>query len=329
MPHLDSARHASGDHRLFWRVACASAWRAAIQDQGAGDDGRSSFERIFRAHQNMMEWMPIFLPSLWLFAFWRRRQMGGPGRLRLGDRPDHVCRDLCAGRRQAQPRFRHQALASAVLVFGSLIAVVAGVDRGLTVGASVAGLPADDRPLARDAPMVAGGRRAAGNAMAGDDEGIGFLPTAAPTARRPAAGACARCRIGGRAAERDRQQRPRRAVRKSVPMRTSRSGRSARHSCGIEGAAARRARSRPRPPDELRLRPAPTMSPSAAARSPPSTQPRPAALRRDDGDRPPNGEGAKPSAGSGLAAAPVVAGRHGLVRDEQIVQAAGTDRPTS
>jgi glutathione S-transferase len=31
--------------------------------------GHADFERVFRVQQNMLEWMPIFLPSLWLFAF--------------------------------------------------------------------------------------------------------------------------------------------------------------------------------------------------------------------------------------------------------------------
>ena len=30
--------------------------------------GNPDFERVFRAHMNMLEWMPIFLPGLWLFA---------------------------------------------------------------------------------------------------------------------------------------------------------------------------------------------------------------------------------------------------------------------
>jgi glutathione S-transferase len=31
--------------------------------------GPPEFERSFRAHQNVLEWMPLFLPALWLFAF--------------------------------------------------------------------------------------------------------------------------------------------------------------------------------------------------------------------------------------------------------------------
>ena len=32
--------------------------------------GHADFERVFRVQQNMLEWMPIFLPSLWLFALY-------------------------------------------------------------------------------------------------------------------------------------------------------------------------------------------------------------------------------------------------------------------
>ena len=30
--------------------------------------GNPDFERVFRAQMNTLEWMPIFLPSLWLFG---------------------------------------------------------------------------------------------------------------------------------------------------------------------------------------------------------------------------------------------------------------------
>ena len=32
--------------------------------------GNPDFERVFRAQMNTLEWMPIFLPSLWLFAIY-------------------------------------------------------------------------------------------------------------------------------------------------------------------------------------------------------------------------------------------------------------------
>jgi glutathione S-transferase len=32
--------------------------------------GNHDFERVFRVQMNTLEWMPIFLPSLWLFAIY-------------------------------------------------------------------------------------------------------------------------------------------------------------------------------------------------------------------------------------------------------------------
>ena len=32
--------------------------------------GNADFERVFRAQMNTLEWLPIFLPALWLFAIY-------------------------------------------------------------------------------------------------------------------------------------------------------------------------------------------------------------------------------------------------------------------
>jgi glutathione S-transferase len=32
--------------------------------------GHPDFERVYRVHMNTLEWMPIFLPALWLFAIY-------------------------------------------------------------------------------------------------------------------------------------------------------------------------------------------------------------------------------------------------------------------
>jgi glutathione S-transferase len=42
--------------------------------------GNPDFERVFRVHMNTLEWMPIFLPSLWLFAIY----VSDPGAAALG-----------------------------------------------------------------------------------------------------------------------------------------------------------------------------------------------------------------------------------------------------
>ena len=36
--------------------------------------GHPDFERAFRIQMNTLEWMPIFLPALWLFAIYAARR---------------------------------------------------------------------------------------------------------------------------------------------------------------------------------------------------------------------------------------------------------------
>ncbi len=47
----------------FWPWLAAPIKAPAIS-------GHPDFERYFRVQANTLEWMPIFLPSLWLFALY-------------------------------------------------------------------------------------------------------------------------------------------------------------------------------------------------------------------------------------------------------------------
>src|SRR5437763_9982932 len=49
------------------RVARA---RAAFGIKVPAITGHPDFERVFRVQMNTLEWLPIFLPSLWLFAIY-------------------------------------------------------------------------------------------------------------------------------------------------------------------------------------------------------------------------------------------------------------------
>ena len=49
------------------RVARA---RASFDVKAPAITGNPDFERVFRVQMNTLEWMPIFLPSLWLFAIY-------------------------------------------------------------------------------------------------------------------------------------------------------------------------------------------------------------------------------------------------------------------
>jgi glutathione S-transferase len=44
--------------------------RATYGIKAPAISGDPDFERVFRGHMNMLEWMPIFLPALWLFAIY-------------------------------------------------------------------------------------------------------------------------------------------------------------------------------------------------------------------------------------------------------------------
>ncbi|MFY9639585.1 MAG: MAPEG family protein [Rhodomicrobium sp.] len=52
---------------LYTGIAVAKA-RAKYNVKAPATTGHPGFERMFRVQMNTLEWLPIFLPSLWLFA---------------------------------------------------------------------------------------------------------------------------------------------------------------------------------------------------------------------------------------------------------------------
>src|SRR4051794_15116278 len=54
----------------FFLSTRVSAARAKFGVKTPAITGNPDFERVFRVHMNTLEWMPIFLPSLWLFAIY-------------------------------------------------------------------------------------------------------------------------------------------------------------------------------------------------------------------------------------------------------------------
>lgn len=109
----------------FWmsfRVAQARAKHGIAAPAVTGHD---DFERVVRAHYNTLEWLPIFLPSLWLFAIYWQADMiaAGIGVVWI------IGRILYAlgYAKEAKARstgFLIQSLATAVLLFGALIKAV-------------------------------------------------------------------------------------------------------------------------------------------------------------------------------------------------------------
>jgi len=54
----------------FSSAILVSRARTAYGIKAPAVTGNPDFERVFRVQMNTLEWMPIFLPALWLFAIY-------------------------------------------------------------------------------------------------------------------------------------------------------------------------------------------------------------------------------------------------------------------
>ena len=87
--------------------------------------GNADFERVFRVQMNTLEWMPIFLPLMWLFAFYVRDWAAALlGLIWIVGRILYIQGYVQAADRRHRG-FLVQGLASAALLIGSLIGIVA------------------------------------------------------------------------------------------------------------------------------------------------------------------------------------------------------------
>src|ERR1700682_6266102 len=77
--------------------------------------GDPDFERVFRVQMNTLEWMPIFLPSLWLFAIYVSDAIAAVlGLIWIGGRALYITGYAQAANKRSMG-FGVQALACAVL----------------------------------------------------------------------------------------------------------------------------------------------------------------------------------------------------------------------
>jgi glutathione S-transferase len=86
--------------------------------------GNPDFERVFRVQMNTLEWLPIFLPSLWICAaYWNSTYVAVIGLVWLVGRVMY----MEGYKRAADQRsmgFTVQALAALALIIGSVIGAV-------------------------------------------------------------------------------------------------------------------------------------------------------------------------------------------------------------
>lgn len=92
-----------------------------------GDDG---LERAVRIHYNTLEWMPIFLPSLWLFGlYWDEKIAAGAALVWIVGRVVYAL-GYAADPSKRSTGFLIQSLATAVLLFGALGKIGYGLATG-------------------------------------------------------------------------------------------------------------------------------------------------------------------------------------------------------
>lgn len=86
--------------------------------------GDPRLERAIRAHMNTLEWVPIFLPSMWLFAiYWSVGWAAAIGLVWLAARIVYFIGYLTAPERR-YPGFLLQVAATSTLLFGALTRIV-------------------------------------------------------------------------------------------------------------------------------------------------------------------------------------------------------------
>ncbi len=89
--------------------------------------GQPDFERVFRVQMNTLEWMPIFLPSLWLFAIYVNDVAAAAiGLVWILGRVLYF-RGYAAAAEKRGRGFGIQALAAGILLIGALGGIVAKI----------------------------------------------------------------------------------------------------------------------------------------------------------------------------------------------------------
>ena len=104
----------------FWMGVSVGAARSKCGIAAPAMTGDPVLERNIRAQANTLEWLPIFLPSLWLFAiYWNDRIAAIIGLVWIVGRIIYRL-GYVADANKRGPGFAIQALAAFVLLFGAL-----------------------------------------------------------------------------------------------------------------------------------------------------------------------------------------------------------------
>ena len=111
---------------LFYFFTCGQVAkaRAAFGIKAPAISGNPDFERVFRVQMNTLEWLPIFLPSLWLFAIYISDGVAAAiGLVWIAGRILYLTGYSKAAAKRG-PGFAIQATAATILWVGALGAIV-------------------------------------------------------------------------------------------------------------------------------------------------------------------------------------------------------------
>ncbi|MGJ5176171.1 MAPEG family protein [Bradyrhizobium oligotrophicum] len=108
----------------FYMAVRVAQARARFGVKAPATTGNADFERAFRVQMNTLEWLPIFVPALWLFAIYISDVIAALiGLVWIAGRAMYmVAYSKDAAKRG--PGFGVQALAGSVLLVGALVAIL-------------------------------------------------------------------------------------------------------------------------------------------------------------------------------------------------------------
>ena len=124
MPHYTALVTILALALYFWAGIAVAKARQKFGVVAPATTGHTDFERVFRVQQNTLEWLPIFLPLLWLFAIyvsdWGAAVLG---LIWIAGRALYI-RGYSEAAEKRHKGFLLQTSASGVLFIGALAGVV-------------------------------------------------------------------------------------------------------------------------------------------------------------------------------------------------------------
>jgi glutathione S-transferase len=130
MPHWTALVTVLAVLFYFYTAYGVTAARQKYGVRAPAISGNPDFERVFRVQANTLEWMPIFLPLLWLFAFYVSDVWAAVfGLIWIGGRSFYMVSYSEAADRRGTG-FGIQAAACGVLLIGAVIGIISSLVHG-------------------------------------------------------------------------------------------------------------------------------------------------------------------------------------------------------